>query len=61
MCAMYTQAAIKYIEKQRQKIRHNSLQFFNKKFKFPILIFPKNKVFNYSSVYKDVLDLGKSK
>ena len=61
MCAMYTQAAIKYIEKQRQKIRHKSLQFFNKKFKFPILIFPKNKVFNYSSVYKDVLDLGKSK
>ncbi len=58
---MYTQSAIKYVEKQRRKIRRESLQFFNKKLKLPILAFPKNKVFEYSTIYQDVLDLGKSK
>jgi len=50
-----------YIEKKRQKIRRESLQFFKKNFKLPILEIQNNKVFEYSTIYQDVLDLGKSK
>jgi len=50
-----------YIEKKRQKIRRESLQFFQKKFKLPTIAFPKNKVFNYATKYQDVLDSGKNK
>jgi len=50
-----------YIEKKRQKIRRESLQFFQKKFKLPTIEIPKNKIFNYSVSYDDILNLGRPK
>ena len=58
---VYSKAAINRIEKQRQKIRHDALQFLNKKRKLQIIDFPENKVFDYSPHKDDLLDLGKSK
>jgi hypothetical protein len=57
---VYSQVAIIRIEKQRQKIRRNALRFLNKNCKHPILVFPKNKVFNYSITKQDITDLGYS-
>ena len=58
---VYSQAAIIRIEKQRQKIRRESLRFLNKKCKLQIIQFPENKVFDYSPDKGDILNLGISK
>jgi len=55
---VYTEAALKYIEKQRNKIRHKSLEFLKKNCKVPIIVFPKKKVFKYSITNRDIREIG---
>ena len=58
---VYSEAAIIRIEKKRQKIRRNALQFLNKKCKLQNIDFPENKVFDYSPGKDDLLDLRNPK
>ena len=47
-----------YIEKKRQKIRRDSLQFFNKKYNLPIIQIPNNIIIDYSPSIEEIVQYG---